>query len=305
MKILTAALLLVAGLSAHARAQEPSAGPSFRSASSDLVVLPVIVTDDDGGFVAGLEQERFNVFDNGRKQEIALFTGEDTPVSIGLLVDNSGSVGRKLGEIVAGALAFARASNPDDEVFALEFNDDVDDAIEGRRISASNLKELEQGLMSLRPEGQTALYDALLAGMDRVAAGTKPRRVLIVFSDGGDNASGGTLKQVMKRAREADVTVYTIGLFDEHDPDGNPGVLKDLAETTGGRRFLPESAGELLADCSRIAREIRSGYTIGYVPPDRDGRFHQVRVDVPRAGGPKLTVRTRPGYIAAAASSGQ
>lgn len=296
------AALLVFSTAALARAQQPSADPpSFRSASSELVVLPVVVTDKDGGFISGLEQDRFKVFDNGRRQELAIFTGEDTPVTVGLLIDNSGSIGRKLREIIAGALAFAHASNPEDEVFALEFNDDVEDAIDGRQISAANFEELEAALATLRPSGQTALYDALLAGLDRVVSGSRPRKVLVLISDGGDNVSSGTLKQVMARARETDVTIYTIGLFDESAPDTNPGVLKDLANATGGRRFLPKSAGELLADCRHIAREIRSGYTLGYEPPDRDGRFHEIRVDVDRGTGPKLTVRTRPGYLAAAA----
>jgi Ca-activated chloride channel homolog len=296
------ALLLVFVQCALARAQQPSVDPpSFRTSSSELVVVPVVVTDGEGGFVSDLTRDRFTVFDNGRPQELSLFTGEDTPVTVGLLVDNSGSVGKKLGEIVAGALAFAHESNPDDEVFALEFNDDVEDAIDGRQITGGNFEELEEALSSLRPEGQTVLYDALLAGLDRVTAGHRPRRVLVVISDGGDTASAGTLKQVMTRARESDVTIYTIGLFQRGERDANPGVLKDLAEATGGRRFLPKSAGELLADCRRIAREIRAGYTLGYEPPDRDGRFHRVRVDVARQNGPKLTVRTRPGYFAAAA----
>jgi VWFA-related protein len=291
--------LLCVVSAAAARAQQPGTEPSFRSATSELVVLPVVVTDPDGGFVAGIGRDRFTVFDNERRQSLALFTDEDTPVTVGLIVDNSGSVGKKLGEIVAGALAFAHASNPEDEVFVLEFNDDVADALPGRPITADNVGELEAALSDLHPEGRTALYDALLAGLDRVVLGTRPRRILVLISDGGDNASRSTLEQVMRRAHESNVTIYTIGLFERDDRDANPGVLDDLADATGGRRFLPESAGRLLAACQQIAREIRSGYTIGYEPPDRDGKFHRVRVEVARGDGPKLTVRTRPGYFAA------
>ena len=299
MKTLATAILVFTTLALSRAQQAPAHQPSFRSTSTELVVLPVIVTDNRGGFIADLPRERFTVFDNGRPQEVALFTSEDTPVTVGLIVDNSGSIGPKLGEIVASAVAFARASHPDDEIFALEFNDDVGDAMPGQRLLAGDLTDLETSLSALRPEGRTALYDALIAGLDRVSEGTRPRRVLILISDGGDNASASTLKQVLERARASDVTIYTIGLFDRDDPDANPGVLEEIADATGGRRFLPKSPGVLLADCERIAREIRSGYTIGYVPPDRDGQFHRVRVDVDRGDGPKLNIRTRPGYFAA------
>jgi VWFA-related protein len=285
--------------------QHPAGQPSFRSASSDLVVLPVVVTDEEGAFVADIPRERFTVFDNGRRQPVALFSNEDTPVTVGLIMDNSGSIGRKLGEVVASALAFARASHPEDELFAIEFNDDVRDAIPGQQMRAGDLVGLETALSALVPEGRTALYDALLAGLDRAQRGTRPRRVLVLLSDGGDNASAGTLDQVLERARASNVMIYTIGLFDRSDPDANPGVLEKIAETTGGRRFLPSSPGVLLADCERIAREIRSGYTIAYEPPDRDGRFHRVRVEVERGDGPKLRIRTRPGYFAAAAEPTQ
>jgi VWFA-related protein len=282
------------------RAQTPSVDPpSFRSASSELVVLPVTITDRHGRLVSDLPRDRFAVYDNGRRQNVALFTNEDTPVTVGLVLDNSGSMRRKLGEVVAAALAFARASNPEDELFTLEFSDDVKDALPGRRLFANDLTELEGALMALVPGGRTALYDALVAGLDRLAEGTRPRRVLVLVSDGGDNASTATLHDVLARARASNVTIYTIGVFDRDDPDANAGALKSIAATTGGERFLPASAGPLLTDCQRIAREIRSGYTIGYVPPDRDGVFHRVRVQVDAADGRKLNVRTRPGYFAA------
>jgi VWFA-related protein len=155
----------------------------------------------------------------------------------------------------------------------------------------------------MRPDGRTALYDALVAGLDHLARGSRARKALIVVSDGGDNASDATLDRVLSRARESNAAIYTIGIFDNDDIDKNPGVLKSLARATGGERFLPRSPGELLQTCQRIAREIRSGYTIGYVPPDRDGAFHRVRVDVQPSPSQKLNVRTRPGYFAAARAS--
>jgi VWFA-related protein len=263
-------------------------------------VLPVTVTDTKGRFISDLARDRFTVYDNDRRQEMALFTNEDTPVTVGLVVDNSGSMRPKVGEVVAASLAFARISNPQDELFTLEFSDDVQDANPGRQLLADDVESLRTSLTASLPDGRTALYDALIAGLDRVNAGNRARRVLILISDGGDNASTATLAEVLARARASNVTIYTIGLFDSDDRDSNPRVLKSIAQTTGGERFLPASPGPLLTACERIAREIRSGYTIGYAPPDRDGRYHRVRVEVARGDGPKMITRTRPGYFAAA-----
>jgi VWFA-related protein len=163
----------------------------------------------------------------------------------------------------------------------------------------SDTTALESQLRSLAAEGQTALYDALTVGLKWIARGTKARRALVVVSDGGDNASHVSLDRVLADARRSNVMIFTIGLFDAGDPDQNTGVLKTLAQSTGGERFLPKSPALLLQACERIARELRSGYTLGYIPPDRDGAFHRVRVDVEPFRGEKLTVRTRPGYFAA------
>jgi Ca-activated chloride channel family protein len=291
MRRLLAVLLLIA----PAAAQEPS----FRSTASELVVLPVVVTDKQGRYVSDVARERFAVYDNGRPVPIELFTNQDTPVTVGLIIDASSSMGPKLGEVLAASLAFARSSNPEDELFALRFNDDVRDAVAGHRfLRAGDLVALETAVASLRPDGRTALYDALVAGFDRLMEGSRPRKVLVVVSDGGDNASEATLERVLVRARSSNAAIYTIGLFDDEDLDRNPGVLKSLAQTTGAERFLPRSPGKLLQACERIAREIRGGYTIGYVPPDHDGAFHRVRVDILQPAA-RLTVRTRPGYFAA------
>ena len=166
---------------------------------------------------------------------------------------------------------------------------------------ASDLGDLEIAVGGIHPDGRTALYDGLMAGLDHLAQGSRARKVLIVVSDGGDNASDAQLDAVLARARASNVAIYTIGVYDADDMDKNPGVLKSLAHTTGGERFLPHSAGELLTICERIAREIRGGYTIGYVPPAQDGAYHRVRIDIGSSAGPKLNVRTRPGYFAAVA----
>jgi Ca-activated chloride channel homolog len=278
-------------------AQQPP--PTYHSDSSELVVLPVTVTDRHGQLVADLPRDHFVVFDNGRRQLVDLFSAEDTPVTVGLVIDNSASMRPKLGEMVASTLAFARASNPDDELFAIVFDDGVRDALPRRTISAEDTPALQTALSALVPDGRTALYDGLIAGLARASNGLRERKVLVLISDGGDNASQAKLADVLAKARTANVTIYAIGLFDQNDEDANPGVLKALAEATGGERFLPRSAGPLISACARIAREIRSGYTIGYVPPARDGAFHRVRVQVDADAGQTLIVRTRPGYFAA------
>jgi len=273
--------------------------PSFKAGSSDLVVVPVTVTDKQGRLVADLERESFAVYDNDRRQEIAFFDHQDTPVSVALVIDNSGSMRPKVGEVIAASLAFARASHPEDELLVIEFNEDVRDALDGRRLSASDAGELEAALRALRPEGQTALYNALVDGLDHLEHATRARRVMVLVSDGGDNASTTTFDEVLVRARRSDVTIYTIGLFDEGSRDTNPAVLKRLADATGGWRFLPRSPGYLLKACEQIAREIRTSYTLGYVPTSRDGTYHRLRVTL----GEKTSgsVRTRPGYYWGAA----
>jgi Ca-activated chloride channel family protein len=287
----------------QASAQEP---PSFRSGSSELVVLPVVVTDKQGRYIADIERERFSVFDNGRPVPIEIFSNEDTPLTMGLVIDASGSMRPKIGEVISASIAFAQASNPADEVFAIRFNDDVRDLVRERQfLLAGDLDALGSALRSMRPDGRTALYDALIDGLDHLTNGSRARKALVVVSDGGDNASEATLERVLARARASNAAIYTIGVFDDDDMDKNPGVLKSLAHATGGERYLPRSSSELLQACVRIAREIRSGYTIGYVPPDHDGAYHRIRVDVRPAPSQKLKVRTRPGYFAAGGSSQQ
>lgn len=271
--------------------------PSFVSASSELVVLPVAVADRQGRFVPDITRDRFTVFDNGRRQDVALFSNEDTPVTVGLVMDNSGSMVRKRPEVIVATLAFARLSNPQDELFTLAFNDTVRGQM--RALPAgTDVHALENELRSYLPEGRTALYDALNVALIRAEQGMHARKALIVMSDGGDNASQATRDEVLTRARQSNVTIFTIGLFDDDDPDKNPRVLNSLAQSTGGERFMPRTPSVLLQTCERIARELRSGYTIGYVPPDRDGVYHRVRVEVAPADRGKLTVRTRPGYFA-------
>jgi Ca-activated chloride channel homolog len=299
-------LLMFMAAGTALRAQDPPnpRQPTFHSASSDLVVMAATVTDKTGGFVADVSRDRFTVYDEGKPQPIVLFSEEDIPVSVGLIIDDSSSMAPKLGEVVAATMAFARSSNPNDELFALAFNDSVHEAVSGRRfLLASDVTAIEHAVASLVPEGRTSLYDALMAGLDRLDEGSRARKVLIVLSDGGDNASRATIDQVVDRARKSDAEIYTLGLFDSDDPDRNPKVLGRLAEVTGGERYLPHAASPLLMACERIAREIRSGYTIAFAPPSRDGSYHHVRVNIERSAGARMEVRTRPGYFAPPAAA--
>ena len=278
--------------------------PSFKSGSSELVVLPVVVTDKQGRYISDLPADTFVVYDNGRRVPIELFTNEDTPVTIGLVIDASSSMRGKLAEVVSASMAFARSSNPQDELFAIRFNDDVEDLLADRPfLLAGDLGALEHAVKSVRADGRTALYDGLMDGLEHLAKGGRARKVLVVISDGGDNASEVKLDAVLARARVSNAAIYTIGIYDDEDMDKNPGVLTSLARTTGGERYLPRTLAELSRACERIAREIRGGYTIGYVPPARDGAYHRVKVDIDPSANRRLNVRTRPGYFAARATT--
>jgi VWFA-related protein len=290
---LTLALTMVGGMSAR---QETSQA-TFQSAS-DLVVLPVTVTDRDGRLIPGLTKDRFAIYDNNRPVDITFFNAEDTPVTVALVVDNSGSMRQRHGEVVAAAASFARSSNPDDEMLAFVFNEQVNDALDGRQLTAADAPLLASALEAARPDGRTALYDALTLALERLEHVAATRKVLILISDGGDNASTATLDHVLDLARRSNVTIYTIGLVDPVSTDVDAGVLKKLAELSGGARFLPASAGPLLGACREIAKEIRESYTIGFVPRSSDGAFHKLRVQALSADGRKANVRTRPGYVA-------
>ena len=231
---------------------------------SELVVLPVVVKDKKGRYVSDLPRDRFVVYDNARRMSIDLFTNEDTPVTVGLIVDSSGSMRSKLGEVVAAAVAFAKSSNPDDELFAIRFNDDVRAAVRDRRfLLASDLVELEAALSALVPQGRTSLYDALIAGLDHLNEGSRPRKALVVISDGGDNASQATLDQVLARARKSNASIYTIGVYDADEVDKNRGALKSLARRDGRRtlraRLSRRTAADLPADCARAAQRLHAG----------------------------------------------
>ncbi|MEO8594269.1 MAG: VWA domain-containing protein [Candidatus Solibacter sp.] len=306
--VLALSLFFPAGARGEAGQQEP-APPSAATAGAkisvnvDLVQLRATVRNRKGGLVSGLQKQDFQVYEDGRPQSIAWFQHEDVPVAIGLVVDNSGSMKRKRADVAAAALAFARSSNPEDELFVVNFNEHVTFGLPEMKLFSADPSELVEALMGEPTAGKTALYDAIEAGFSRLQKATRNKEVLIVVSDGGDNASKHTLDEVLLDAARSDAMIYTIGLFDEYDRDRNPGVLRRIAQATGGEAFFPAEPSAAVRICRGIAQEIRSQYTIGYTPAiqNLDGGYRKIRVGIVGHRGEKLLVRTRDGYIAAPA----
>ena len=266
-----------------------------------LVVLHATVSDRQGGFVSDLGERDFEVYEDGVPQPIRLFQNEDVPVTVGLIVDHSTSMGQRMPEVTAAARAFVQSSNRDDEMFVVNFNEKVFLGLPAAIRFTDSTAELGSAIAATPIKGMTALYDAVAKGLEELQAGSRDKKVLIIVSDGGDNASAHSLAQVMKLAGQSSAVIYTIGIFQEEDTERNLSVLKSLAQATGGEAFLPEELPEVTAICERIARDIRHQYTIGYEPINlaHDGAYHAVRV-VARAKGHSrgLAVRTRTGYIA-------
>ena len=305
--IISAMLLVVfsdcAADQALQEANQPDPESYNISVNVDLVVLHATVRDSNGHAASGLLQQNFEVYEDGVRHPIRLFLQEDIPITVGLVVDHSGSMGRKLGQVIAAARTFVRSSNPEDQVFVVNFNENVTLGLTGANRFTNNLDELESALLRTPIAGKTALYDAIFHALANLEKGSRDKKVLIVISDGGDNASTVKLRDVLRRAAESGALLYTIGIFNEEDPDRNPGVLRRLARTTGGEAFMPGEYGNVVEICERIARDLRAQYTIGYVPasPAKPGVYRSVRLVAGSGEHGKLTVRTRSGYIAGGA----
>ena len=273
--------------------------PPILSVRTDLVTLTVTVVDQRGRLVTGLGSKDFTVYDNEERQVVQLFSNEDLPATIGLVIDCSGSTRPRRNDIAAAGSAFAFISNPVDEFFTLNFNESVWPGLPPGAAFTDDPHLLRAALSAAPARGMTALYDAIARALDHVQLGTHDRKALIVVSDGGDNASSQKLDDVLERARRASAVIYSVALVDPGDHDARPQVLKQLARETGGRAFTPRRAADVLTAFEQIAREIRAGYTIGFSPADtRDGGFHAIRVVADSGGGSQLIVRTRAGYYA-------
>ncbi|MGB7265709.1 MAG: VWA domain-containing protein [Terracidiphilus sp.] len=274
---------------------------SFIRMNVDMVLVPVTVTDPLNRLVTGLEKEDFQVFENNSQEPISSFACEDAPVSIGIIFDLSGSMTSKLIRAREAILQFIKTANPQDEFFVIGFNDRPE-LIED---FTSSVEDIQARLATVHAGHRTALLDAIYYGVAKMAEAHHQRKALLVVSDGGDNRSRYTEGEVRAKVREADVEIYSIGIFDPYAPTPEertgPQLLDDISSSTGGRLFRVDDVDEMSDIAEKISTELRNQYVIGYKPKDltRDGKWRKVRVKVnPPPGLPPLTVYARTGYYA-------
>ncbi len=285
--------------------QPPPAPQDVIKISQELVVLHATVENRQGNLRAGLGKEDFQIYEDGILQPIESLSHEDVPVTVGLVIDNSGSMRTKRLEVITAALAFARSSHPRDQIFVVHFNEHVSFGLPAHTAFTDQEKHLELALSKIAANGMTALYDAVATALAHLKKGPQGKQVLTVISDGADNASQHSWAEIIALARQSEAIIYTIGLFETDDRDKNPGVLKQLAKATGGEAFLPKSVQAVLPICEQIAREIRNQYTLTYTPTNTkyDGSYRVIQVKAEQvktgqAGSERLAVRTRAGYYA-------
>jgi Ca-activated chloride channel homolog len=272
----------------------------------NLVLLHVSVVNDRGQFVSGLKVSDFRVIEDKADQKISVFSQEDVPVSMGLVIDNSGSMRDKRPQVNAAALTLVKTSNPQDEAFVVNFNDDF--YLDTIHDFTNDVNEMKDALERIDARGSTALYDAVIGSLDHLKKGSKDKKVLLVVTDGVDNASRRTLANAVQEAQRSDALIYSVGIFSDDDIKHNRGDMKkarraltELATSTGGLAFFPENVVDTEAICAQIARDIRNQYTVAYYPTNtsQDGSYRAVQISVaPQRGYGKLQVRTRTGYYA-------
>jgi len=296
-RILTSALCAIAAFGLWAADTPGQQTPVIR-VDTRLVVLPVTVVDKSGHLVLNLPESAFQVFENGVPQQIKVFKREDVPVSMGLVIDNSGSMRDKRAKVEAAALAMVKDSNPQDEVFIVNFNDDafLDQPF------TNDIKELETGLAHIDSRGGTAMRDAIRMSIDyEKEKAKKDKKVLVVVTDGNDNSSLISLENLVKSAQNSGVLIYTVGLLSEEERREAKRcrrALEELSSVTGGEAYFPREVTEVDRVAHQVARDIRNQYTLAYTPVNisLDGSFRQIKVT---ANGPnRPTVRTRSGYYA-------
>ena len=271
----------------------------------DEVLLHASVVDDKQHIVTNLDRSAFTVFEDGKPQNIISFHHEDIPVSMGIIVDNSGSMREKRNKVNQAALNLVRSSNPKDEVFVVNFNDEyyLDQDF------TNNLLKLKEALEKIDARGATALYDALVASAEHLKRFARlDKKVLFVVTDGEDNASNENLEQAVKLLQEENgPSVYAIGILgDEEHPKRAKRALEIIAQRTGGIAFFPKTLDEVDEISKTVARDIRTQYAIGYKPtnPRGTGGFRTVRIEAKAKGHGKLTVRTKSGYYAGSQAVG-
>ncbi|MGC1105329.1 MAG: VWA domain-containing protein [Candidatus Acidiferrales bacterium] len=311
------AIFVLSGASAFAQ-NPPQIPPPYGTSQSnpytlkknvDMVRLPVTIVDKSGNFVPGLAEDNFRVLENNTPQKISAFTHADIPISVGLVIDNSGSMKSKRSRVNAAAMTFVQTSNPQDQTFVVNFNDeyylDMDEDF------TNDPKVLKAALERIDSRGGTALYDAILGSMNHLKKGTREKKVLLVVTDGVDQDSAHNLSYTVQKLEQSNVMIYAVGLFTKNDDSRDEirkgrSALLALAQASGGEAYFPKTVDEADSICTRIAQDIRSQYMVGYYPSNaaRDGVFRAVKVELTGVRGlGKLTIRTRPGYYAPGAET--
>jgi VWFA-related protein len=295
MRILVTAAIVLPLLAADVRSQKATF-----SSESQVVVLHVAVRDRKG-YVSGLEQKAFRVLENKKPQSVSFFSNQDTPVTVGLVIDSSGSMAPNRERVIAAAVAFAENSNPDDDIFAIAFNENVRAALPDDTPFTRDIPTLRAALYrTIGGKGQSGVYDAIDAGLKYLDRGKYERKVLVLVSDGGDNASGMSKAQILGKAQASNALIYTVGVIDPLETQADPGFLRQLSTASGGESFRPESVSQVSKVLEQIAHDIRNMYTVGYVPAvaSHKEELRAVNVEVTLPGGGKAKVRTRRAYLA-------
>jgi VWFA-related protein len=289
----------------QSKTEAPDAGDTIFSSETRLVPLNVTVVDKNGRLVTNLPQSAFQVLENGVQQEIRIFKREDVPVSMGLIIDNSGSMRQRRAGVESAALALVKDSNPQDEVIVVNFNEHAYlDTCQGAvgNCFTSDIRVMEQALTKIDSSGGTAMRDAIKLSADELKAKAKrDKKVVLVVTDGNDNASVMSLESLIRLAQQDDVLIYAIGLLNDEEKSEAKRARRALAmltESTGGQVFYPKDVSQVERIAHQVARDLRNQYTIAYTPSNAalDGTFRQIKVVVKAAGNP--VARTRSGYYA-------
>jgi Ca-activated chloride channel homolog len=306
-------LFLMLGPPAHAQVAGPAtppdgAGQKLQHGKSlktetDLTLVNVTITDPYGRLVTGLEQHNFRVFEDGVEQEIVRFSGEDVPISIGVIFDMSGSMADKVDRSRLAAVQFFRTANPQDEFFLVNFNDRAQLASS----FTGSVEELQNRMMFTAARGRTALLDGIYLGLSQMKGAHNTKKALLIISDGGDNHSRYSELDIRNYSKESDVQIYAIGIY-ESDPCSftseecsGASLLADLTTETGGRTFRVNSLGDMQDIAAKISMELRNQYVVGYRPANKvhDGKWRKIKIKLrPPKGLPPLTVFARSGYFA-------
>ena len=282
----------------------PDAARQNFSVDSTLVLVNVAVTDARGRFVTGLEQQDFQVFEDKIAQTVAYFSAEEAPVSVALVLDFSGSMAPAFGKLQQAVAEFLKSANPLDEFCLIEFRDRPEMSMGFTSAPGA----IQNRVALTKPEGNTALLDAVYLGLRHMRKARNARKILLIVSDGGDNHSRFRAREVENLARESDVEIYAIGMGSSSvrtvgDLWDGPALLNELADEAGGRCYDIDDPRGLPAVADKIGRELRHQYVLGYVPQNRqrDGRYRRIQVKIARAPGqPRLTAYWKRGYYAPA-----